>query len=400
MPAGNAGFVLRLSESLGLGAGFFTPAGIGSLKFGSDNIVTVNPQPGELYRPTTTGTQSPNRALLLDREILAGFLSVGLGYAPSKMVRVGASLAAGFADVSYRNVASLGPGFLDQEVVNDVRVQDLFIPRATVGATISPGEAVDLSATFIWNADIEADGYVDVTSNGIKGAPRRSCVADDPGTRCRIDGVRLEVPYQRFEIVLGARYVDRIDAGVLSNDPMENERWDIEIDGYWVNTGHVDDYTLTLYDLDPDAPVVPAVAFSSDPNANAPSGLPPVARLPHEWNDTFGVRVGGDYVIIPGMLAARAGVAYETRGVPVENMNLDYWPVSKLAVHVGATYRIGLFDLTVAYAHIFNETIDVAVGEGNLREVTAITPDQALVVNEGRYTSSIDVISLQGNYRF
>jgi hypothetical protein len=81
-------------------------------------------------------------------------------------------------------------------------------------------------------------------------------------------------------------------------------------------------------------------------------------------------------------------------------MNLDYWPVQKVALSLGATVALGRWKVSVAYAHLFNETVEVGVGKGNLREVVAYVPEQAQAINEGTYTSSVDVLSLQGNVTF
>lgn len=411
-PAGNVGFSMKLNDEWGIGVGIFTPAGVGSLKFGDDTIVTVpadQMRPGEMYPVTTTGVMSPNRALLLERNVLAAFLGVGAGYAPIPQVRFGVMLSSGFTDVSYTNVASLTPGFTDQEVLNEVKVADYFIPRVTGSVVATPIDQLDIMLSFTWNDDINASGHVDVTANGIQGAPLGDCRTKEmisgvavgkPGTHCRIDDVELTVPYQRFEAILGVRYSDRDLPRSAVLDPLTQETWDIEVDAFWVNTGHVSDYVLDLYDPNSPPETWPTVAFSSAPNFDTGSSLPSRATLPHRWDDTYGVRVGGDYNVMPGKLAVRLGAAYETRAVPVENMNIDYWPVSKVAAHVGMTYRAGPVDLTAAYAHIFNETIEVGVGEGAVREVTAIDPANAGVVNEGTYRSQIDVISLQGAVRF
>ncbi len=406
LPAGNLGFSMPIGEQLGIGVGIFTPAGVGNLKFGDDNQPTVSPKPGEMYPTTAGGKLSPNRFLLLDRTVLAAFLAVGVGYSPIPMLRVGLTLAAGFADVKYRNFASLGPGFQDQEVLNDVNARDLFIPRATGSVALTPIDSIDVMASFTFNDDIKAEGYVDVTANGVQGAPRKSCFnrtagRATPGPHCRIDDVELSVPYQRYEANIGIRYADRDKPREQLLDPMSQETWDVELDAYWLNTAHVDSYSLTLYDKTKPSDTWPSVAFSTAPNQDNASSLPAKASLPHGWNDTYGVRFGGDYNVLPGVLAVRAGVAYETRGVPLKNMNIDYWPVAKTALHVGATWRIvHQFDLTVAYAHMFNETVIVEVGKGNVKEVTALFADKALAANEGTYTSQIDIVSLQGNYRF
>jgi long-chain fatty acid transport protein len=128
--------------------------------------------------------------------------------------------------------------------------------------------------------------------------------------------------------------------------------------------------------------------------------LPINASLFHGWKDTYGVRLGGDWNVIQELLAIRAGVGFETRGVPAKNMNLDYWPVQKTTLSLGATVKLGRWKIHASYAHVFNETVDVKVGHGNVKEVASITPQLSQVINEGKYTSRIDVFSLQGNVQF
>jgi long-subunit fatty acid transport protein len=80
-------------------------------------------------------------------------------------------------------------------------------------------------------------------------------------------------------------------------------------------------------------------------------------------------------------------------------MNIDYWPVQKATFSAGATWRVvPSIDVHAAFAYTVNETVDVALGEGRVREVVVIDP--GLVANEGRYTSTLYTASIQGNYKF
>jgi long-subunit fatty acid transport protein len=409
MPAGNLG-VVGGHRTWGWGVGIYTPSGVGNLKFGDDNIRTQFTLPDEADKQTTTGSESPNRYLLLEREVLSAFAMVGVAYAPIRELRLGLSGGVGFAKVHYSNVASLDPKFTDQQAVNQVNVTDWAIPRATASVVVAPVKSFEIMAMFTYAGDVEAKGHVDIRANGFQGAKRGNCLgkksdaSHDPGTYCRVDDVSLTAPYHPFEAMLGLRYAQRRPGRRAVLDPMRNERWDIELDAYWAQTSNVDAFTLDIFaddaDADDEDDVEAYIDFSSDPGADRRAGVPSRARLKHNWRDTFGARLGGDVNLLEGVMSMRLGVSYESRAVPKNYMNIDYWPVQKVGLHAGLTAALGDFRITVAYAHLFNEQIDVKVGEGKVTEVAAKDPHLALPVNEGRYISASDIVSLQGNLKF
>lgn len=398
MPAGNAGFAMPLPKGLGFGVGVFSPGGVPNLKFGDAaiNSLAVNAM-SESTPPTTGAVESPNRFLLLERNVMLAFLMAGVGYQPNKFVRFGASVGAGYVHIDFKNVNSFQGGTLsDFQVLTEAEVADAFLPRATLSVASTPLDSVDLMASFTWTDDISADGEMEVTANGFSQAPSGDCASPTPGVRCKVKDVTLDIPFQRFEVVLGGRYAYRRNARTeRALDPMRDELWDVELNGYWTQTSHVDNYTLHIHDDNP----TQRVAFSTSPGAAMPP-LPHSATLFHGWRDTFGVRLGGDYNVIAERLALRAGLAWESRGLPERNMSIDYWPVQKTTVSLGATAAFGRFKLAVAYAHSFGKSIEVPVGQGNVREVAALLPELAQPVNEGKFTYSLDVIALQGNYSF
>ncbi len=405
-PTGNAGYAMSFDNGLGFGVGVFTPAAIARSRYGDDTLVTFNQgRFDEVYPITETGTESANRYMLLERNVLAAFLMAGVGYQIMPELRVGLSVGAGFATVHYKSVASLtGRTFVDQEVLTDVHVKDMFIPRMTMSVVGSPIPALDLMVQATFNGDIEASGHVDAKANGIQGAPRGDCRSSNPGPHCRVNDVSLRVPYQRVELQFGARYgFNRTghDHGPKF-DPMVDEIGDIELNAYWVNTANVDAYRLNLYDIDARDPA--RIDFTSDPSGSS-SPLPPVAVIPHKWRNTYGFRLGGDYNMLPGLLSLRAGFSYESSAVRTPYMNIDYFATQKIGLHLGASVMLGMVKLSVAYAHLFYPGIDVPVGEGRLPEIVAVpatppNPVPARAVNEGSYRTRVDIVSLQANVRF
>lgn len=430
LPSGSLGLALPFQTpvgSMGLGIGIFTPAGVGNLKFGDDTIRSILVLEDNTFGTTDSGQSSPNRFLLIERTVLAGFLAIGAGWAPVPQLRFGVTGAVGFADINYKNAATILGGEAvpastvdgfdsgTYEVINDVNVADFFIPRVTASVAATPTPGVDIMLGLTWTDDINAEGDVDITANGLQGAALGNCReplvvegtpavrVSGPGPRCRVEDVKLDVPYQRLQLMFGARY-GKLRPGVAESvNPMADEVFDIELNAYWEQTSHVDTFSLQLPAFER-----PISEENSDQSKIELSGgdfsraspLPQTASLPHNWQDTFGVRVGGDYNLLPNRLAIRLGYGFESRAVPVRNMNIDYWPVSKHLISLGATFRVSVIDLHVAYAHVINETITVPVTAGNVQQVVAVTDVPAWNVNEGKYTSSINIFSLGGSVRF
>jgi hypothetical protein len=331
----------------------------------------------------------------------------GIGYQIMPELRIGLSVGAGFADINFKNVASVqGDTFLDQEVLTNVHVKDWFVPRATFSIVGSPIDSLDLMAQVTVNGDIKASGHVDAQANGITGAPRGNCKTTEPGPYCRVEDVTLKVPYSRVELYIGARYgfVRPGHAHGTKFDPMKDEAGDIELDAYFVNTGNVDAYRLDLYDAgNPDD--LARVSFSTNPAARG-VGLPARALIPHNWRNTYGIRIGGDYNVIPSRLAVRGGFSYESSAIRSDYMNPDYFAQQKFGLHIGASLRVhSMVKLSVAYAHIFYGNVNTGVGQGKVPEIAAVPampPDTvpAQPVNEGTYRARQDIISLQGNIDF
>ena len=126
------------------------------------------------------------------------------------------------------------------------------------------------------------------------------------------------------------------------------------------------------------------------------------ADVPHQWRDVIGVRLGGDYALIPDFLALRAGAFFETKGQDDEYLNVDFHVGEKLGLSAGSTVRLGPVDASIAYQHTFYGAIDNG-GKGKLQ---ALSGDKSTgnrtvqAVNGGRFESSLDEIALGATYRF
>lgn len=400
IPTGNLGFAQAFESGWGWGVGFFTPALNPSLKYGTPTIVTQSPLPGETLPTTPDGVESPNRFLLLERSALGGYLQAGAGVQVAKQFRVGLALGAGIANIHNVNVASVQGGtFRDQEILTDVKVTDLFVPRGTVSFVFAPADAFEIMGALTYQSDVHATGDVEFTTNGIQNAPLTDCrvaAPAKPSAHCLSRDAALTVPFPTLEATVGLRYAQRRNDRVRALDPMRDEIWDLEVNGYWSQTSHVDQYVLKLYDQAPGTPGSTNLVFSSAPTAISLAS-PGTITIPYHWRDTYGVRAGGDYNAVPGRFAFRLGVSYETRAVPVEYMNIDSVPIAKLGLHVGGTIAFGNVKLSIGYAHLFFQPVDVGLGTGRITEIVSQLQQRAQAVNEGAYKASLDVVSVQAN---
>lgn len=399
----NTGWAQSFDSGWGYGIGLFTPAGVGGSKYGNDTIPSWYPSENETHEVTSMGAAAPSRQMGIERDAVTAYLMVGLGAAPIKQLRFGVSAGWGVASVYNKSAVSvLGGTFRDQEVINEIRATDWAIPRLNASVVVSPFDFLDLFAVATYQGDINAKGNAILTANGIKGAPLKNCSDPTPGTHCKIEGVKLDVPFHTMEATFGARISVARDGRVRDRvlDPMKDELFDFEVDISWAQTSAVDQYEVTLHNKTVDDPKVPKIQF-----ANAPDATFSYPRLsttvPKHWKDTWTFRAGGDLQLIPEVVSVRGGVSYATRAAPVEYMNIDYWPVKKLGIHLGATFAFAeRFKAHVAYARLIYQTTEVAVGTGGVKDIASINEIQSTGVNEGRFTAGLNVFSLQLNASF
>ncbi len=399
-PGGNFGWAQSLSAGWGYGIGFFTPAaGAVQTKWGNDTIVSLLPRNDEQYPPTLEGVEPSTRQMGIERKgRFGGFLMAGIGWAPSAKLRLGASAGVGALSFMVKSVASASQDtFLDQEVLQEATVSDYVIPRATASFVLSPLKGVEIFGVLTYQGDFHGNGHIVVTANGIKGEPLADCLGKDPGTHCRLDGVQIDIPLPTLEVTYGMRYAKRHAASTRTLDPLRDEVWDLEVDANWAQTSNMDAVRVTLYDDSSTASEdQPRVQLSSSKSPDVDTfKFAPRASAPLRWRDTWTVRVGGDYNVLRERLALRAGFSYATRAVPTEYMSIQYWPVRKIGLHFGLTSAFGRYRVSLAYAHLFYESINVPVGSGKLNESGGLSAGMPLAINEGYYQAALDVVSLQ-----
>ena len=156
--------------------------------------------------------------------------------------------------------------------------------------------------------------------------------------------------------------------------------------------------------------------------------IPPSGDQAKNYKDTFGIRVGGDYNVLPDQLALRAGTFFETRAASDQHQHIDFAAGSKFGLAFGATYRIRLgtgektnaLEIMVGYGHVFVEKLERenpnASGIGALSGTSCNGSDPVegsqqcqngdtryrtkWPVNLGTITNAVNVINVGLAYRF
>lgn len=409
-------FVLswRVHEKVGLALGFLAPAGVGSQRYGESTTLDN----GRTYVGTQDGLPAPTRYMLIESSVLLAFPTIGLGVAAHPRVHFGLAFGSGFGilDLQTMTRATQGDNFRG-DVLTDISASDTFVPRLTASIHAIPHDNLDVSLTFTWTDDVRATGETFLQSGYYQ---------DEVHASLTIPNTTFVVP-QPWTLALGLRYGHRLaprsratNLSQLSGqveDEMSNERWDIELDVVYERNSAIDELRTEFgpcsapncgeqfqnADMTRWGLPVPALG-----NANV--SLPEVARIPHRFKDQLSIRLGGDYNIIPGYISARAGLSYETKGVESGFEQIDFQPFQRFGLHVGATMRFGNFDLSLAYAHLFQSSATNT--DGQIRQTNAaqqlneIGPPSPLlesfagqqVVNNGTIRSHFNVFSLGLTY--
>jgi long-chain fatty acid transport protein len=423
------GATIKLTERLGLGLLVIGPSA-GAEKTFPDFVPDGG---GQLQA-------APNRYLLIRQAGTIVFPTVGVGYEILDNLRVGASVSWGIARLKLAsatvslNTDNTTPG---NDTRANVQVQDYFVPGFTLGTLWSPTPNLDVAGWYKLSDAIRARGDVGTAANyytrqnaagvdkGVRygdttfedcgtGLSTRACAGGDNAT------VKLVIP---MEAKLGLRYhKPRAAAGdVHVRDPLATDVFDIEADLTWANNSAADTIQIRFPG--------DATGKGTLPVAGVAGGeIPPNADQKRGYRDVIGVRVGGDYNVIPDTLALRAGTFFETSAASAQYQNIDFSASARFGLAVGGTYRIrfGQADRTSAveimagFGHVFvaeqsrtdpNASGSTAIAGTSCNRVTPIAGTQTCEdgteryrtrwpVNLGTITNALNVINVGVAYRF
>ncbi len=409
-PTANLAASFRLADDWGLGFGIVAPAAVGGKRWGEGD--------GSVVAPGGTRVPSPGRYSLTEENLLIVYPTVSVGFQPLPWLRIGAGFSWGLGVFNIANVVREFPlnEAPDGDALAQLEMSDFFIPAVVGSVVAEPVEWMDVALGFRWADGVSAGGTLNLETStfgvgqeGVAGRPSRSPVSNP------FEGSALEFK-QPWMLWFGVRFHDPIpelerpdvDATVANlgapvRDRMATERWDVELNVRYEASSELDDIRILV----PEGSSA-RIAFVDGMGTRRETRLsiPSLITIPHRWSDQLSIRLGGDWNVVPGLFAVRAGASFETQGVNDAFAGLDFLPGMRLGLHVGATVRLGgRLDLSIAYAHMFQWDIEVTRQEANLAAVSASSTMPGLVVdgtdrvvNAGTYEVGMNVLSLGLNW--
>jgi hypothetical protein len=423
---------LKLFERLSVGLGLVTPVTLAASQWGGRG--------GTVAADSGAALPTPTRYALVRQQVrFALDPTLGVAYRVAPWLSLGVSLQATMAALDSDVIMALRAGTSPAtDVMTRLRTADYFMPSVTLGAYASPSEYLRIAATFNYAQGFDGAGDITFTTNYY----HAGAIDDEfvPYENAPVSVARIRVP-QPWTATLAIRYVQP-SAEADSGDPLRNERWDVEFDASYIGSGSLplttvevaNDFNLEFRRANA-APEMPVQVKKSDLQQ---------LSVDRHGLDSYALRLGGSWNVLPGGLQASAGAFYQSRSVQADYVNIDNFGLTRLGLSLGLKVRMGPLELMASYAHIFQETLDVAPPPHEPHELATDDPhrgfDQrismdgqasaqpvpdprvparigaiasarqtavlqsadmrAQVINAGRYTAGFDVISVALTHRF
>ncbi len=114
-------------------------------------------------------------------------------------------------------------------------------------------------------------------------------------------------------------------------------------------------------------------------------------------NDTYSVRLGGTYNPIADHMWVRLGGWWEKGAQPNNRTIIDLPSWDRFGIGAGISGAYRGVQIGISYAHVFQLARTVAAGTGLIKQQVldfAGTMNDGYSVNEGKYTSSFDIVSV------
>ena len=432
-PNPQLGAVFRLTDRFAIGFALVAPHGAGKSTW-PESLPYTNAFGAKIVTP------APQRYMLASSNALIVYPTISVAYAPLENLSFGAGFIWGIGTADFVNFSEskstpTTPTYNGDHARFDTRAEfkakDLFIPGFVLSTLWSATPNLDVSAWYKWQDALKATGDLSLESfywkaNGDRNATY--CQDQVPALKagCTITpstvgppkgglqggDIKFQIP---MEAKVGLRYhmlrKDQTNKpawasvpGRRVRDPLSEDLFDLEVDFTWANNSAVQDIELAF------KPNIPL----NDGSKGGVGQVPKNGNIAHNWRDVFGVRVGGDVVVIPNRLTLRTGGFFEVAGQDAAYLSLDFDNAWKSGISGGAKVRLGPVDLAVGYQHTFYGTLDNG-GVGAVHALsgdvsgcanpTAPVPKAGCIrsyqaINGGKLTASLNEFGLSGTARF
>ena len=352
--------------------------------------------------PGTTKQEFPldgaQRYMLVEREVMILYYTLSVAWQPHDQFAVGLSLQ--WVDVPTLDFDLVIDGNTSPRLVKPVESRFDFENRISgsdrIGFTAilglwyqpAPGWEIAVSGRVI-PVPIETTSHISLTALGLD--------LDTPPTITRDGQPDNEVS---FSFTLPAKFRAGVRYAHVRND---REVFDIELNLGWETWSTVDAFVLNGEGLQTEVlgQVVPIGTI----------------RIERQWKDTWSLRLGGDWNVVPGWFTLRAGAFWESGATPESNAYIDVYDSHRLGASVGFSFTWEGLDVSASYTYVFLMPVVVEEEESRIFQQTpgsACKPpytdrntcseyylgQPSAVANAGTYLADYHFLSVGLSYRF
>jgi long-chain fatty acid transport protein len=309
--------------------------------------------------------QGPQRYTIIDTEG-SFILTLGLAVAwrATDWLWVGAGLQNHMAQLRLVNAVTAWPGFTgdpeseDYEILFEGAVSSPWSPSANLGARAQVHPNVDVGLSVQLPVHVQ-----DEEAQVMQRLP---------------PGVLFDQAEVQGDSVAASFWLPWVlRTGVRYHQP----RWDIELDAVIEFWSILDEISISPNDIE--VQEVPGVGTIQ---AGALS-------VPRQYQDALSLRLGGDYQALPELLDLRAGVLWEQSAIPTRTLSVLQLDTDKVGLSAGLTWHASdTLAVDLSYTHLFYQ--DTTVRNSIVRQINPTDPDNTIVVGNGDYTFTVDMVGL------
>jgi long-chain fatty acid transport protein len=387
---------------------------------------------------------APYRYQQLDQLTTIIFPTIGVGYEIVPKFRIGAAFISGIAviDTSVAGIQSEGVGNMTdhakEDTLSTLRTKDLFVPGAILSLHWSPLPQLDVAAWGRWISDVSTtQGDLSVQTfpyNAPQFNATQPICREQDASMCKNSTStpneftsalrKFDFPYPP-EVRIGLRYHqlrsmkdEKHEMGVTDQmpkrDPLHEDVFDVELDGSYAMNTAANTIQVRFADLN-GAPAIPLKPLGF---------LPPNADKWNGYQNSFGVRFGGQINAVPDKFGIRLGTWIETQAQDPKWLSIATVPSLRGGFGGGLVFRQDFIDISIGYQMQWAQGLNND-GVGAMRSVVgqATTGNNfppfntnnepagvsaanrtqfrsVHFVNDGRVTQSAQAFTLGGTVRF
>ncbi|MFO0603558.1 MAG: hypothetical protein U0324_10315 [Polyangiales bacterium] len=386
----------RINRYVGIGFGVFAPSTQGSAQNFPDRL-TVSDAMGSFMVP------SPARNLLYRKQLLVLHPVVAVSVQPTRWLRVGIGIEPSFANFQFglnANAVRSQAQSPSSDVFIGLDASAFFI-AGSAAVQVLPTRFLSFGAQFHYNGPIDASGTASNRANLYAANP-----ANVINSSFTINSMQVSLPWTlragvRYNLPRAGRPTQ--DDGTGTYDPMTDDVFDVEAMFTYEATSMLSRTSLAN---------TGGIRIDS---AGTMVNAPPTITIESALSDVVGFRLGGDWNVLPGTLAVRAGMSYETAGASPNLAQIHLPAYAGASVHAGLSYRWRWLTVSAGFGHFFFQDNNASTGRravttpadamGNQISLSSCPEPstsqgaEACTINQGVYRASFTAGSLQFTFR-